>query len=95
MLLDRYYTSKSDIFLKAIPARLLLTPQSVELYNTVEGSLFLKLMRFLNHGSDSEEHDIAGGSSVVQELTKFCWLENEVEGHEPHQINQNIILSFG
>ncbi len=92
MLLDRYYTSKSDIFLKAIPARLLVTPQSVELFNTVEKRLFLELMHFLISGSSEMEHS---ASSAVQELTKYCWLDGEVEGYEPHQINQNIILSFG
>ena len=95
MLLDRYYTSKSDIFQKAVQARLLKTPQSVQLFNSIEGDLFLKLMSFLKPGSSSEEQDIVNGSSVVKELTKCCWLEGEVEGYEPHHINQNIILSFG
>lgn len=88
MLLDRYYTSKSDIFLKALPARLLVTPESIRLFDTIEETLFLRLMRFLK---GSEEAD----TSVIQELIKYCWLENEAEGYEPHRINQDIILSFG
>lgn len=91
MLLDRYYTSKSDIFQKAILSRLLITPQSVELFNSMESSLFLKLMSFLKPGSD----DGGTSTSVVQELTEYCWLRDEAEGYESHHINQNIILSFG
>ena len=91
MLLDRYYTSKSDIFLKAIPAQLLITWESIHLFDTVD-ELFLKLMNFLKAGYSSPTSD---GPSVVQELTKYCWLENEVDGYEAHHINQNILLSFG
>ena len=90
LLLDRYYTSQTDIFQKAITTGLLKTPESIKLYNTIEG-LFLKLVMFLRIGS--VEH--APGPSPVKELTKYCWLEEEVEGFEPHGINQNIILSFG
>ena len=93
MLLDRYYTSKSDIFAKAIPAQLLTTSESVEFFKVFEGTLFLKLMSFLKPGSSSEDAEVIGTSSIVQELTEYCWLKNEVD--EPHHINQNIILSFG
>ena len=95
MLLDRYYTSKSDIFLKAIPARLLITPESVEFFNTIEKSLFLDFLRFLKPDSTLEEKDTGRQLSVVKKLTNYCWLENEVEGYESHHINQKIILSFG
>lgn len=95
ILLDRYYTSKSDIFQKAVSARLLLTPESVELFNAIECNLFLKLLTFLKPGSNLEEHAVTRDSSVVQELTKYCWLADEVEGYEPHRVNQDIILSFG
>ena len=90
LLLDRYYTSQTDIFQKALHTQLLKTAESIKLYNTIEG-LFLKLVRFLRTGS--VEH--VPEPSPVKELTKYCWLEEEVEGFEPHQINQNIILSFG
>ena len=93
LLLDRYYTSKTDIFHRALQSQLLLTPQSIELYNTVEG-LFLKLARYLRSGSSPDE-DANRDDSPVKLLTKYCWLEDEVEGFEPHQINRSIILSFG
>ncbi len=94
LLLDRYYTSKTDIFQIALQSQLLLTPQSIELYNTVE-KLSLKLTSYLRSGSSPDEDDAAKGQSPVKMLTKYCWLEEEVAGFEPHQINQNIILSFG
>ena len=90
LLLDRYYTANTDIFQRALQSQLLLTPQSVELYNTVE-SLFLKLTTYLRSGSA----DIGKGPSPIKMLTEYCWLKDEVEGFEPHQINRNIILSFG
>ena len=91
MLLDRYYTSKSDIFQKATLSRLLIKPKSVELFDSMESSMFLKLMSFLKPGSETDDKD----TSVVQKLTEYCWLKDEAEGYEPHHINQNIILSFG
>ena len=92
LLLDRYYTSQTDIFQKALQTQLLKTAESSELYNTIEG-LLLKVTLFLRSGSSAAE--AMQEPSPVKELTKYCWLENEVEGFEPHQINQNIILSFG
>ena len=93
LLLDRYYTANTDIFQRALQSWLLLTPQSTELYNTVE-KLFLKLTSSLRSGS-GEIDDQDEGPSPVKILTEYCWLQNEVEGFEPHQINRNIILSFG
>ena len=90
LLLDRFYTSQTDVFKKALHTQLLKTPESIRLYNTIEG-LLLRLAAFLRSGLT----ETSQGPSPVKELTKFCWLENEVEGFEPHQINQSIILSFG
>lgn len=90
-LLNRYFTSQSDVFVRAHQTQLLKTPQSCELYNTVEG-LFLELLAFLRSDFESDNWK---DPSPVKLLTRCCWLEEEVEGFEPHQINQNIILSFG
>ncbi len=90
LLLDRYYTTESEVFEKALETQLLITDQSTELYNQIEG-LILELAEYFRTGSESCQHQ----SSPIQELTQSCWLEGEVEGYEPHQINQNIILSFG
>ena len=91
LLLDRYYTAESDIFQKATKSQLLQTDQSAIFYNKVVGGLMLDLIAYLRTGSG----DVHNSSSPIEELTKSCWLEGEVEGFEPHQINQNIILSFG
>ena len=91
MLLDRYYTLKSDIFKKATLSQLLITPKSVKLFDSMESSMFLELISFLKPVSEPDDKK----TSVVQELTEYCWLKDEAEGYEPHHINQNIILSFG
>ena len=89
VLLNRYYSLQSDIFERALQMQLLKTPQSYELYNTVEGIL-LDLSTFLSSGSGA-----GVVPSPVKLLTTYCWLDEEVEGYELHQINQKIILSFG
>ena len=50
LLLNRYYTTQRDIFQQALRTQLLLTPQSIELYNTIEG-LFIELVAFVRSGS--------------------------------------------
>ena len=81
LLLDRYYSSESSIFHKALKSQLLETKQSRDLYD-----------RILN----GEDDEIDGLKMVsIEELTESCWLEEDVKGYEPHQINQSIILSFG
>ena len=91
LLLDRYYTTQSNVFETALQTHLLKTTQSTYLYNELE-KLFLELLAFLRSGSGAE---VWSDPSPVEILTEYCWLEKEVEGYEPHQINQNIILSFG
>ena len=92
LLLDRCYSSESDIFERALESQLLLTTESIEFFNKME-VLVPKLIAYLQTGFDEGVKD--DDSSPVRELTTYCWLEDEVEGFEPHQINQNIILSFG
>lgn len=92
LLLDRYYTSASDIFQKALQTHLLITPTSIEVYNKVE-KLLLRLSAYLRNGSNDRVDQ--GEDSPVKVLTEYCSLEGEVESFEPHQTNQNLILSFG
>lgn len=92
LLMDRYYSSQSDIFQKALHLQLLVTEKSVEVYNTVE-SLLTDLTAYLRAGLGSVS--CGSESSPLQVLTKFCWLEGEAAGYEIHEINQKIILSFG
>ncbi len=80
LLLDRYYSTESSIFQKALESRLLQTKESTDLYDLI---------------SDRKEVDIDGVKiPPVLDMAKSCWLKGEM-GYEPHQINQNIILSFG
>ena len=92
LLLDRHYTTISNMFEIAQKTHLLKSPDSVQFFNKIE-KLMLKLTAFLRAGSslglDSPER------SPIEILTGYCWLEGEVEEIEPHQINQNILLSFG
>lgn len=89
LLLDRYYSSESDIFQKALQTQLLLTEKSVALYNILDKKMVIGLTGYLKPNSESHHW------SPVKELTNYCWLEGEVAGYEPHHINQRIILSFG
>ena len=89
LLLNRFYTTKTDIFKMAFRAQLLVTKESCELYNKMN-SMFMKLEVFLKSRSSDET-----SQSPIKWLTECCWLDKEVEGFEPHQINQKIILSFG
>ena len=91
LLLNRYYTTQTEIFEMAFRTLILKTSESCALFNTLN-KLFLKLIAFLRSGSSPS---VVVGESPIGELTNYCWLEDEVEGFEPHQINQKIILSFG
>ena len=90
LLLDRYYSSESSIFQKALKCQLLRTSKSMALYDIIDKKVLPFLPAyFRNDKTDSSE------LSPIEKLTRSCWLEDEVEGFEPHHINQNIILSFG
>ena len=81
LLLDQYYSSESSIFIKALESRLLETEKSISLHKDISKG----------------EHKKIDGLELkpIEKLAQKCWLEGEVKGYEPHQINQNIILSFG
>ena len=89
LLLDRHFTSRSGILQKALQLQLLQNQDSVAVYNNVE-SLLVDVAAYLSSGENS-----SASSSPLEVLIKFCWLEDEAIGYEPHQINQKIILSFG
>lgn len=93
LLLDRHYTSVSDIFQKASQVCLLETEESRKLYKEMQGMMY-KITTYLKVASTAgvDEPEML---SPIKFLTENCWLEGEIEGFEPHQINQNIILSFG
>ena len=86
LLLNQYYTTEGDIFKKALQTRILMETSSIALHKYLVEKRS-ELTNFLQGYSED--------SSVIEELTKQCWLADEVEGFEPHLINQTIILSFG
>ena len=94
LLLDRFYTSQTDILKKALQTQLLKTEKSNNLHSLINEH-FLKLIAFFHSCATRASVDADSGPSPVKVLTEYCWLKEEVEGFEPHQINQNIILSFG
>lgn len=89
LLLDRYYSRESSIFHKASTIQLLKTTESNDLYDKITKEVLPVLPHYFEAAADDEEQ------SPIKELAQRCWLKGEVEGFEPHQINQNIILSFG
>ena len=83
LLLDRYYSIESSMFQKALKSQLLVTKESKSLHDQISIRT-------------SEDVDLDGVKVCsLKELAESCWLKNEAIGYEPHQINQNIILSFG
>jgi len=88
LLLDRYYSNETALFQKALKTQLLKTKKSKDLYDRIEKALPSLEKYFTMEGDDE-------GLKLIEELTEKCWLTEEVEGFEPHSINQDIILSFG
>ncbi len=93
LLLDRYYSIENDLFNKALKTHL-LTHVSAEFCDDVQ-KLMSDLKNYLKAGHAGNENGYPVSYSPVKELAASCWLEGEVKGFEPHQINQSIILSFG
>lgn len=90
VLLDRHFSSEREMFDMAVKLQLLVSDESIRVYNAIE-HLLVGMNAYLKVGPGKESR---GEISPVQKLTKYCYL-GEVEGYEPHQINQNMIISFG
>lgn len=94
-LLDKYYITETDLFVKANQTELLVTKQSIKFCNKIESSILSSLRDYLNMKDCNLHHSVFSGYSPLQELTQKCWLDGEVVGTEPHQQNQKIIYNFG
>jgi len=92
LLLDRHFTSRTGIIDKVLKAQILLSEESVEVYNKID-SLLVELAAYLKSGDASTSVSIT--SSPIEVLKECCWLKDEAFGYEPNQANQKIILSFG
>lgn len=84
LLLNRHYSTDTEIFNTAAHIHLLLTEESVAVYEAVD--IVQSQLRDYLHGYGED-------TTVVQTLIDLCYLKNDVR--EPHEINQTIILTFG
>ena len=92
LLLDRHFTTRAGIFDKALNAQILVSEESVEVYDKID-SLLTELAAFLKSRDTSAS--MFAASSPIEVLKDLCWLKDEAFGYEPNQTNQRIILSFG
>lgn len=83
LLINQYFSLESSLFHKALKCQLLENEESKHLYDVIFRS-----------GSEEGSQNEGVILPSMEQLTEACWLKNEF-GYEPHQINQNIILSFG
>jgi inositol 1,4,5-triphosphate receptor type 1 len=89
-LLNRYFSSSSDIFQKAVDAQLLLTTESTEAQRVVITRVN-EVRKMIRHELDTES--IEKLEAVFKQLRKLCFM-NESLGL-PHYQNQRILLNHG
>lgn len=89
-LLNRYFSSEISLFSKAIQTQLLVTQQSVKVFEEIEDKLpILRRHMSVDIGEDERAELIR----ILRTFTKMCSLDEEA--HEPHQQNQKILYNFG
>ncbi|XP_070537450.1 LOW QUALITY PROTEIN: inositol 1,4,5-trisphosphate-gated calcium channel ITPR3-like [Ptychodera flava] len=89
-LLNRRYSTFSNLFTRAVQAQVLLTDKSVEILRDCERKL--PIMRRLSETKMSKEQCETMGE-ILDMMIGFCSLENEPE--ERHPMNQTILYNFG
>ena len=96
-LLDKYFSSESDLFRSANQTVLLISEKSVQFYTCLEDTVLSDLREYLDMKNvmDSVRGEALSRSSPLEQLTQKCWLEGGVVGCEPHHQNQIIIYNFG
>ena len=90
LVLDQYYSFYGDLFDIALSIQLLLTTESLEVYDHIK-NMQDQLDQFLSAGYTDEY--IPAAKSALTSLTRLCYIEGEVD--EPNPINQKIIMNFG
>ena len=107
-LLNKLYSSDSNLFKRAVQAQLLITEESKDLHAEIN-RLLPSLRVYLNpkclQSQISTQHSCQVATSPeiqlrerlpLKCLTDKCWLlEGKMEGFEPHHQNQKIIFNFG
>jgi inositol 1,4,5-triphosphate receptor type 1 len=89
-LLNRFFTSDTDLFEKAIEAQLLITPQSKATHKLVENqvSQFRKLTLHDLDIKHMKELEL-----LLEQMTMLCLLDKDLE--EAHGQNQKILYNHG
>ncbi|XP_060075349.1 inositol 1,4,5-trisphosphate receptor type 1-like [Ylistrum balloti] len=89
-ILNKLYSSQSDMFQLASKAQILLTHDSAKVHREVQRSLPV-LRRLAKQKLNDEQVTLTG--EILDELAGFCHLPKNIE--EPHFMNQNILVSHG
>jgi inositol 1,4,5-triphosphate receptor type 1 len=92
-LLSRYFSVHSTLFERAVQAQVLVQSKSVSVYQRIDQTLPTLRRLVSSKLTTKQEQKVA---SLIDEYTKMCYLESDVEGAvEPHRMNQKILYNFG
>ncbi|KAL4234550.1 hypothetical protein ACF0H5_006191 [Mactra antiquata] len=89
-ILNKLYSSQSDMFRLALEAQILLSQDSARVHREVQRSLPV-LRRLAKQKLNDQQ--VLLMSEILDELAEFCHLPKHP--HEPHFMNQNIMISHG
>ncbi|XP_053402419.1 inositol 1,4,5-trisphosphate receptor type 1-like isoform X7 [Mercenaria mercenaria] len=89
-ILNKLYSSQSDMFRLALEAQILLSQDSARVHREVQRSLPV-LRRLAKQKLNDQQ--VLLMSEILDELAEFCHLPKNP--HEPHFMNQNIMISHG
>ncbi|KAL3860316.1 hypothetical protein ACJMK2_010455, partial [Sinanodonta woodiana] len=89
-ILNKLYSSQSDMFQLALEAQVLVTHDSARVHREVQRSL--PVLRRLSKQKLNEQQVLLM-NEILNELAEFCFLPKTP--HEPHFMNQNIMISHG
>ncbi|KAH3769464.1 hypothetical protein DPMN_170733 [Dreissena polymorpha] len=89
-ILNKLYSSQSDMFRLAVEAQILLSQDSARVHREVQRSLPV-LRRLAKQKLNDQQ--VLLMSEILDELAEFCHLPKNPQ--EPHFMNQNIMISHG
>ncbi|XP_076109900.1 inositol 1,4,5-trisphosphate-gated calcium channel ITPR2-like isoform X1 [Mytilus galloprovincialis] len=89
-ILNKAYSSQSDMFKLAEKAQLLMTSESIKVHIDVQRELPV-LQRFVRLKANDYQVKVMG--DILDEFIRLCTLQKGCD--EPHFVNQKILLSHG
>ncbi|XP_064599288.1 inositol 1,4,5-trisphosphate receptor type 1-like [Liolophura sinensis] len=89
-ILNKLYSSRSDMFSLAVEAQVLMTHDSARVHREVQRTL--PVLRRLARSKMSDAQEVLM-CDMLTELAEFCHLPKAPD--EPHHMNQNIMISHG